>query len=91
MLTYHFYPPEVKATIDSLSKQKFGFMWSRRKPDGTTEQVSEAQITAAVLEEFYEKTQVMIGEAISASELVAVLKEHAAELPKADAGKDASR
>lgn len=44
-----------------------------------------------VLEEFYEKTQVMIGEAISASELVAFLKEHAAELPKTEAGKSAGR
>ncbi len=92
VLTYHFYPPEVKAIIDSLSKLNSGFMiGSRLKPDGTTEHFSEAQVTAMVLEEFYEKTQVMIGEAISASELVAALKEHAAELPKVDAVKDAGR
>jgi len=82
----------VKAIIDGLGSQKYGLMvGSRRKPDGTTEQLSEAQVTAMVLEEFYEKTQVMIGEAISASELVAVLKEHAAELPKVDASKSISR
>jgi hypothetical protein len=34
-----------------------------------------------VLNEFYEKTQVMIGEAISVSELKAMLHEHLTEIP----------
>jgi S1-C subfamily serine protease len=92
VLTYHFYPPGVKGIIDSMSKRNYGFMVAeRRKPDGTTEKLSDSQLTSMVLEEFCEKTQVMIGEAISASELVAALKEHAAELPKADARKGAGR
>jgi hypothetical protein len=82
----------VKAIIDGLSNQGSGFMIaSQLKPDGTTEHFSEAQVTAVVLKEFYEKTQVMIGEAISASELVAFLKEQAAELPKMDAKNGAGR
>ena len=36
-----------------------------QKPDGTTQALSEAYITGVVLDEFYQKTQVMIGEAIS--------------------------
>jgi hypothetical protein len=33
-----------------------------------------------VLNEFCQKTQVMIGEAVAASELAAMIKEHSAEL-----------
>lgn len=82
VLTYHFYPPLVKQIIDALAKQQFGLMvGTRRTANGQTEQISEAQLTAMVLDEFYQKTQVMIGEAISASELKAALREHASELP----------
>jgi Trypsin-like peptidase domain len=82
VLTYHFYPPLVKQIIDSMAKQEFGLMLgTRTTADGQTHQVSEAQLTAMVLDEFYEKTQVMIGEAISVSELRAMLRERSADLP----------
>jgi S1-C subfamily serine protease len=81
--TYHFYPPEVKRIIDSLAAQGYGIMFGEmRKPDGTVQQVSEAQVTSIVLNEFYEKTQVMISEAIAVSELRNMINEHALELPK---------
>jgi hypothetical protein len=84
VLTYHFYPPQVKQIIDMLASQNWGMMMaSRRNLDGTTQQISEAQVTAMVLDEFYQKTQVMIGEAISVSELSAMLREHSADLPRA--------
>ena len=82
VLTYHFYPPEVKQIIDALANQEYGLIvGTRRKPDGTIEQLSEAKVTAMVLGEFYQKTQVMIREAIAASELKAFMKEHSAEIP----------
>jgi hypothetical protein len=82
VLTFHFYPPEVKQIIDALSKIDFGVMLGQaRNPDGSIKQVSESQVTAMVLEEFYQKTQVMIGEAIAVSELAAMIKEHASDLP----------
>jgi hypothetical protein len=82
VLTYNFYPAEVKQIIDALSKQNNGVMvGTLTRPDGSKENVSEARVTAMVLDEFYQKTQVMIGEAIAASEVAAMLKEHAAELP----------
>lgn len=82
VLTYHFYPPLVKQIIDALAKQQSGFMiGTRRTADGQTQEISESQFTAMVLDEFYQKTQVMIGEAISASELRAMLREHSSELP----------
>ena len=80
MLTYNFYPPGVKRIIDKLSEQTFGMQWNVTEPDGTTKNLSEGQLTSAVLDEFYNKTQVMIGEAIEASELQAMLREHSQEL-----------
>jgi hypothetical protein len=46
--------------------------------------MSEVQITAMVLDEFYQKTQVMIGEAIAASELATLMKEKSSELGTAN-------
>ena len=81
VLNYNFYPAGVKKLIDQLSTQQFGMQWTLNLPGGGTKNVSESQITAAILDEFYQKTQVMIGEAIAASELAAMMKEHAAEIP----------
>lgn len=81
VLTYNFFPPEVKWVIDSLSNQKFGLMVAEiTSPDGTKQNVSEAQVTGMVLDQFYQKTQVMIGEAIASSELAAMIREHSSEL-----------
>jgi len=91
VLTYNFYPTGLKRLIDLMAKQKFGTQWTLTHPDGTKEDVSEAQITASILDEFYQKTQVMIGEAIAVSELAAMLKEHALELPAATTGTAPSR
>jgi hypothetical protein len=46
-------------------------MLTLTRPDGTKESLSEWRVTAMVLDEFYQKTQMMIGEAIAASGLVA--------------------
>lgn len=81
VLTYNFYPPGLKKIIDQLATQQSGMQWTMNLPGGGTKNVSETQITAAILDEFYQKTQVMIGEAIAASELAAMIKEHAAEIP----------
>jgi hypothetical protein len=42
--------------------------------------LSEAQLTGMILNEFYQNTQVMIGEAVAGTELAAMLKEHSSEL-----------
>jgi hypothetical protein len=83
VLTYNFYPAEVQRIIDALQNQRSGFMFDATRPDGSKLQFSEAQMTAMVLNEFYQKTQVMIGEAIAASELAAMIKDRASELPTA--------
>ena len=81
VLTFHFYPPQVKQIIDTLAKEKYGMVYNMTRPDGQPQQVSEAALTAMVLNEFYQKTQVMIGEAVAASEVATLLSEHSADLP----------
>ncbi len=80
VMTFHFYPPYIRQAIDKMSEQKAGFQWEATKPDGTKVTFSESQVTAMILDEFYKKTQIMIGEAICASELTAMLKEHKQDL-----------
>lgn len=81
VLTYHFHPPAIRNIIDFMSHQTSGLVWqitptsNPGQPAGPASSISEAQLTAAVLDEFYQTTQVMIGEAISVNELKAFLKE----------------
>jgi S1-C subfamily serine protease len=77
---FHLYPSFVKDAIATLSKNKYGMMYNARDEQGNPTQVSEAQVVAVVLEQFYKTTQVMIGEAISVSELRAFLKKKQAEV-----------
>jgi trypsin-like peptidase len=70
---FHLYPPLVKQAIDALGKASSGLMFSGKDDHGNPVSLSEAQITSMVLEQFYKTTQVMIGEAISVSELRAFL------------------
>jgi hypothetical protein len=49
-------------------------------PDGSRRELTEQEAVAAALEEFYNMVQVMIGEAISVSELRAFLAERKADL-----------
>jgi hypothetical protein len=83
VLTYNFFPPELRGAIDRLLQEPNGLFWTLTNPDGTTREVSEPQITGAILDQFYQKTQVLIGEAIGASELQAFIREHRADLPVA--------
>lgn len=77
---FHLYPPSVKQAIDVMAKNKNGLQYSTTEENGTTSMISEAQVVASVLEEFYRTTQVMIGEAISLTELKSFLAEKEQEL-----------
>lgn len=71
---FHLYPPLVKQAIDVLSRQPSGMVYTGTDGAGNPIQLSEAQVVAMVLDQFYKTTQVMIGEAISVAELRAFLK-----------------
>ncbi len=54
--------------------------FTRNQPDGTTVPISDQEVIAGVLEEFYTKVQVNIGEAVAVSELRAFMDQHRDEL-----------
>ncbi len=70
-------------------------LFFRTRPDGTREDVSDREAIGLVLEEFYDMVQVVIGEAISVSELRSFLREHDKELspppPQPSSGRWPSR
>ncbi len=78
---------QVQVAIDGFrgpNGASLGGRFSIRQPDGTSKGVTDEYVIAAVLEEFYTKVQVDIGEAVSVSELRTFLHEHAAELSPAN-------
>jgi hypothetical protein len=85
---YHLFPPFVNQAIQALSNNKSGFVYPVsdahgnpvKDAQGNPVSFSEAQITAGILQQFYQTTQVMIGEAVSVSELHAFLKAKEQEL-----------
>jgi S1-C subfamily serine protease len=80
--TYHFFPEYVGKVIDDLQKPRGGIYsgFSRTDANGTKTDLSDSQVVGAMLQEFYYRTQVMIGEAISVSELQTLISEKQSEL-----------
>jgi hypothetical protein len=82
------YPPFVENMIKGLSQSGSGMMHGLLDDHGNPildekgqpKMVSEAQILAAILDQFYKTSQVMIGEAISVSELRAFIKDKQSEV-----------
>jgi len=74
---------KVKTAVEGFQKphgvQTLG-NFSQQMPDGTWQSISDQQMIGMVLEEFYNRVQVDIGEAIAVSEVRAFLKNHAKEL-----------
>ena len=77
---FHLYPPFVKNSITALERQTSGFMYTGTDEHGNPLSMSEGAIVGAILEQIYRTTQVMIGEAISVSELRAFLKKRRSEV-----------
>lgn len=82
--TYVFFPPYVRQMLDELEKAVGAWYWgiNLTRPDGTQQFIggSQWQVMGLLFDQFYEKTQTMIGEAISASEVAAMIREHKQEL-----------
>jgi hypothetical protein len=83
VVTYHFFPAYVDSTIKAMKEPHGGIYtgsFSATDASGKTVSLSDQQVVGIILEEFYQKTQVMIGEAISASELRHFLADRKKEL-----------
>jgi S1-C subfamily serine protease len=76
------FSPEIETAILGLNHSPVGTSSAvtLTLPDGTKRQLTNEQVTALALQDFYEVAQVMIGEAISVSELKAFLREKEASL-----------
>jgi hypothetical protein len=83
VLTFNFYPQQIRQIIDAMAANSTGVTYNSTAPDGTKKTLVEGQLTAAVLDEFYDKTQVDIGEAIAVSVLRECISDHEKELPAA--------
>lgn len=68
--------PFVRSAIEALAKNPSGFVYRTSDEQGNKRAWSEAQVVAEVLQYFRMMTQVVIGEAIAGSEVVAFLKEN---------------
>lgn len=68
--------PFLKSALKALINQKSGFVYTAKDSEGREHKLSEAQIIAEFLKHFHKITQVVIGEAIAGSELIAFLKEN---------------
>lgn len=77
---FHLYPPTVQQAIQAMANSHTGVAFSGTDEHGNPKTFVESQVTASVLDQFYRNTQVMIGEAISVSELRTFLNSKKAEV-----------
>jgi len=68
--------PFVHSAIEVLAKNKAGVVYTATDEQGNIQQFVESQIVAEVLQYFRQMTQVMIGEAIASSEVIAFLEDN---------------
>ncbi len=71
--------PLSSQTLDSiqlLSNEQSGFLYSGTKPDGSTFQISQAQILGAVLDDLRRQIQLVVGYAIKLPDLKTFLISH---------------
>lgn len=72
--------PFISSAIQALAQNKSGVVFQYRDERGSSVDLVESQIVAQILEYYRSLTQVMIGEAISLSELRAFLNEREKDL-----------
>jgi hypothetical protein len=82
---WFLFSPNVESVITALehpgASMGGGAPIYVRYPNGEVKQVSQTEGTRVALKEIYEGSQVMVGEAISVSELNAFIKDRQRELP----------
>lgn len=70
------FTPFVKSAIDAFTNNRSGIVFSGTDNDGKQIQMVESQVVAEVVKSLRDMSQVMLGEAISVSELCAFLKDN---------------
>jgi hypothetical protein len=67
-------PDYIEKALKALKEAKYGLEFTKTKPDGSTEKMSEAQVTEEILQYLRSQTQLVIGHAVQAQDLKAFLK-----------------
>ena len=70
------FPENIASVLKALKAQKSGFVYTRTFNDGHQEQVSEGQIIAEVLDFLRAQTQLVVGRAVTLSDLREFLQSH---------------
>ncbi len=66
-------PPYIESALAALANQKSGFTYTRTLLSGKTETVSEGQVVAEVLTYLRSQTQLVLGHAVTAQDLMVFL------------------
>jgi S1-C subfamily serine protease len=66
-------PEYIEKALKALREAKYGLMFTKTNPDGTKEDISEAQVTEEILQYLRSQTQLVIGHAVLAKDLRAFL------------------
>jgi hypothetical protein len=62
-------PEYIEKALIALKGAKYGLMFTKTKPDGTKEEISEAQVTEEILQHLRSQTQLVIGHAVMVTDL----------------------
>jgi S1-C subfamily serine protease len=68
-------PPLTESALEALSNQSSGFVYTKKLPDGTTQNVSEGQVVAEVLKYLRSQTQLVLGHAVTNQDIRSFLKD----------------
>lgn len=69
-------PPYIESALKALRETKSGVTFTKTKPDGTKEQMVEAQVLEDVLQYLRSQTQLVVGRAVLPGDIQAFLKKH---------------
>ena len=69
-------PLIIESAMEALSTQKSGFSYTQTNEDGTTTQVSEGHVIAEVLKYLRSQTQLVLGHAVTSTDLLQFLRSH---------------
>ena len=72
-------PPYIESALEALKQNPSGFIYTKTRPDGTTEQMSEAQLLEELLQFLRSQTQLVVGHAIKSKDVREFLKNHRME------------
>jgi hypothetical protein len=66
-------PPLIESALEALGTQRSGVVYTKTNPDGTTESLSEGQIVGAILAYLRSQTQLVLGHAVTSTDLISFL------------------